>query len=204
MQDSNADVISGAWRFAKEGGPVEKVKGPLFGSWGGHKKLSGGGSTAFFSRGPNLEGVQGPLAPVVQAPLAVMISTTKLPRSCTRQSPELKQGRSHGESQGGKFHLRFSIRWAFCPCGLTLFQLRGPKHYMWRLFALSFSLPFIGFVSKDILEIDAVTRSKLRTTEDRPQEECEVSVKGFGPKYDTVFTLCWFFLKKMYLCNVND
>ena len=38
--------------------------------------------------------------------------------------PELKQARSHGESEGTNSACDFSIRRAFCPCGLPLFQLR--------------------------------------------------------------------------------
>ena len=48
----------------------------------------------------------------------------------TRQSPwvetvsELKQGRSHGESEGTNFAWGFSHCARFPPCGLPLFQLR--------------------------------------------------------------------------------
>ena len=51
-------------------------------------------------------------------------------KNSTRQSPwveavsELKQGRFLWRVRGDKFCLRFSIRYAFCPCGLPLFQLR--------------------------------------------------------------------------------
>ena len=68
-------LCSGAWRFAKEGGTVEKkVKGPLFDS-GKAEKFCQGGSIAIFLWDPNSEGGQGPLVPMVQAPLFLWVGT---------------------------------------------------------------------------------------------------------------------------------
>ena len=63
---SNQAVAPGG--SPKKGYGRKKVKGPLFDSEGA-EKFCQEESIAFFSWGPNSEGDQGPLAPMVQAPL---------------------------------------------------------------------------------------------------------------------------------------
>ena len=60
------------WRLEvrQRGGSGRKiVKGPLLGSGGEPKQFVRGGECCLFLRGPNLEGGQGPLVPMVQASL---------------------------------------------------------------------------------------------------------------------------------------
>ena len=53
----------------------------------------------------------------------------------------VKQGRSHGKSEGASFSCGFSHRARFAPCGLPLFRLRYHFHFT--------SLPLHSFYSRE-------------------------------------------------------
>ena len=55
--------------------------------------------------------------------------------------PELKQGRSHGESEGANF-----AWWAFCPCGLPLFRPGGMPLFQLRVPFQLTNIPLYQFL----------------------------------------------------------
>ena len=96
-----------------------------------------------------------------------LTSTTQSP--WVETVPELKQRSSHYKSEEAKFCFGFSIRWAFCPCGLPLFQLR--RCSLWAVcHNLKRNANFRSILLHEfalILEFDAALLLQIRFESDR-------------------------------------